>query len=1200
MNLPGCHYPFRWLLLVATALIPAMATAQVWRSSLYPENWQRPGTSTSFEIDKLIQDFSYAGYRRGEEPIPDISGPVFDVTTYGADPGGTGDSTVAIQNAIDAAAAAGGGVVYLPAGEFRVSPQGANTWCLRISTSRIVLRGAGTAATFLLNTSHIMNGKAVIQVSPPSTSLGTTRSITADLPGPARRIPVENAASFAPGNIVRLQWGFTDEWIVENNQQTWWNETKGRPANATYHREVTATNPTEGWIEIDVPTRYTMKTRDAASLRTVGGLLNHVGVESLSMGNLQHPGTGWGEEDYTDPTKAAYDAHASWLIRFQNVRDCWISSVHSRQAAANTSTCHMLSNGVSLVSSMRVTVRNCEMRRPQYGGGGGNGYMYRVQSSNECLIRNSIADFSRHGFVISHAGTSGNVFFQCEDRETQRATGSTGSYTTSGSGSDNHMHFSHSNLWDQCHAHNSFWTAHHRTLSGTTPHGVTSAHAVYWNTTGSGTRGGSLVRSEQLHHGYVIGTSGARNAASNPTGGNTAPADHLEGIAAGATLVPQSLYLDQLSRRLSPVVTYAGNGATAGTAPVDGNSPYAAGGTVTVTGAGDLVRTGYRFTGWNTAADGSGTTYQQGDTFTIDNHVTLHAQWSVRSYTVTFDANGGTAPIPASMPVTYGSAYGTLAVTERSGCHFEGWFTDPTGGSPVTSLSEVAAASDHVLYARWNLPPVADAGTSEPVSLAGTVPWTPAAIPMEAWYDAADAVTITAPGGFVSRWDDKSGNGKHLIQSDAARQPATGMVTVNGMNAIDFTSDFLFNASGTNADIKSVLMVIRNRNEVTGASTASGMISIYGTAISAGDGLGSSTGAFSNEILSVFDEDASNVYIDRQAVSTNVLPTIPAGPHLYGYVRDTDWFIGLDGSGNLRDLSSGTRRDLLLSNGFGVGAMLRNPATPGNFLDGAICEVILLSSSLGEADRRKLEGYLAHKWSLVANLPADHPYKDAAPAAAGAVITLGGAVSDPDGDSLNSSWNLVSGPGTVMFANPTAPVTTATFTAAGTYTLRLSADDGFGTGFDEVVITVEEVRMPTPFETWTGGGEATFTGDANGDGLADGLAWLLGALNPIENAGPLLPSARAVNGALEVNFRMLNPSKRGGAVLGFQYGTDLGSWTTVAIPGQSGTHEGVEFVIIPDGDIHHVKAIVPASAAGSQGRLFVRLRGESAAGSASQ
>ena len=532
--------------------------AQTWRSELYPENWRRPGEMESFQSNKLIQDFSFAGYKRGEEEIPKVAGPVFDATAYGADPTGTSDSTVSIQSAINAAAAAGGGVVRLPAGRFLISPRGTDAFSLRVSASNIVLRGAGASATFLLNTSTGMRGKKVLLISPPSVKPGPEVNLSTDLGGPTRRIPVASASSFAPGDIVRLQWSFTDAWISDHSQQTWWNATNGRPSAAQYLREVLSVNPVERWIEIDVPTRYEIKTRDSARVSTLTGMLRGVGIESLAIGNLQHPGTTWGESDYTDSSKPAYDVHGSYLIEMRDALDGWITNVESYQPAANSSTCHMLSNGIVLTNCFRVTVADCKMRRPQYGGGGGNGYMFRLQNSNDCLVRNCLADFSRHGIVTSHAGTTGNVFLHCEDRSTKRATGGTGSYTTSGSGSDNHMHFSHSNLWDGCHAHDSFFSASHRGTSGTVPHGLTSAHAVYWNTTGSGTRYTDIVLSSQGRHGYIIGTSGSKSGAANPTTGNTAPADHIEGIGIGGALQPASLYLDQLARRLEPRLALTG------------------------------------------------------------------------------------------------------------------------------------------------------------------------------------------------------------------------------------------------------------------------------------------------------------------------------------------------------------------------------------------------------------------------------------------------------------------------------------------------------------------------------------------------------------------------------------------------------------------------------------------------------------------
>jgi hypothetical protein len=82
-------------------------------------------------------------------------------------------------------------------------------------------------------------------------------------------------------------------------------------------------------------------------------------------------------------------------------------------------------------------------------------------------------------------------------------------------------------------------------------------------------------------------------------------------------------------------VTYNGNGSTAGTVPVDISSPYQSGATVTVLGnTGDLIRinsggTSYRFSSWNTKADGSGADQAGGSTFTMGTSpVTFYAQWT--------------------------------------------------------------------------------------------------------------------------------------------------------------------------------------------------------------------------------------------------------------------------------------------------------------------------------------------------------------------------------------------------------------------------------------------------------------------------------------------------------------------------------------------------------------------------------------------
>jgi len=84
---------------------------------------------------------------------------------------------------------------------------------------------------------------------------------------------------------------------------------------------------------------------------------------------------------------------------------------------------------------------------------------------------------------------------------------------------------------------------------------------------------------------------------------------------------------------------------------------------------------------------------------------TLYAQWTANVYTVTFDANGGTAPNPGTKEVTYAATYGDLATTTRDGYTFSGWFTQATGGSEVTSESTVTNPANHTLYAQWGAIP---------------------------------------------------------------------------------------------------------------------------------------------------------------------------------------------------------------------------------------------------------------------------------------------------------------------------------------------------------------------------------------------------------------------------------------------------------------------------------------------------------------
>ena len=94
--------------------------------------------------------------------------------------------------------------------------------------------------------------------------------------------------------------------------------------------------------------------------------------------------------------------------------------------------------------------------------------------------------------------------------------------------------------------------------------------------------------------------------------------------------------------------------------------------------ANGFTRTGYTFNGWNTKSDGSGTSYtdkQSVKNLSSKNNdtVNLYVKWKANTYTVTFNANGGSVST-SSKTVTYNSTYGTLPTPTRTGYTFLGWF----------------------------------------------------------------------------------------------------------------------------------------------------------------------------------------------------------------------------------------------------------------------------------------------------------------------------------------------------------------------------------------------------------------------------------------------------------------------------------------------------------------------------------------------
>ncbi len=117
---------------------------------------------------------------------------------------------------------------------------------------------------------------------------------------------------------------------------------------------------------------------------------------------------------------------------------------------------------------------------------------------------------------------------------------------------------------------------------------------------------------------------------------------------------------------------------------------------------GNLItpsRAGYNFGGWYTATSG-GTQITSGSRVNITSNQTLYARWNPRTYTVFFNANGGSVS-PGSKTVSYASTYGSLPTPSRAEHTFKGWFTSASGGSQITSSNLVSITANQTLYAHW-------------------------------------------------------------------------------------------------------------------------------------------------------------------------------------------------------------------------------------------------------------------------------------------------------------------------------------------------------------------------------------------------------------------------------------------------------------------------------------------------------------------
>jgi uncharacterized repeat protein (TIGR02543 family) len=272
------------------------------------------------------------------------------------------------------------------------------------------------------------------------------------------------------------------------------------------------------------------------------------------------------------------------------------------------------------------------------------------------------------------------------------------------------------------------------------------------------TNSGSLVKTGYAFAGWDLAADG--------TGGLRTPGSTFEIGGANVTLYAKWTKVYS--------ITYNSNTAGSGSVPTD-STIYDGGETATVLGnTGTLAKTNYRFNGWNTAANGSGTSYSGGQTFTMPSaDVTLYAQWSA-VYTVTYNGNSnttGSVPTDSNnydngQTVTVLSNSGTLTKTSKK---FNGWNTkaDGTGTSYAVGATFTMGSANVTLYAVWATPYTI---TYNANTGSGTVPTDSNTYATgDSFTTAADTGALTKSVNVLSGWNTAAdGSGTDYALGDSS------------------------------------------------------------------------------------------------------------------------------------------------------------------------------------------------------------------------------------------------------------------------------------------------------------------------------------------------------------------------------------------------------------------------------------------------
>jgi hypothetical protein len=515
--------------------------AQSWQSDIIHYDESNRLTYAVDSIGNKIPDFSYAGYKNGMVPIPQIT--VVDSVSPRS-----GDNTTNIQNAINRVASrsldANGfrGALLMKAGMYRVSGT------LRLNASGVVLRGVGEGSDSSSNTIIYATGDSLTQPTVLIAGGGNTGSNSSAWSGSLtsnvniltdsvhvgdRAFEVADASQFTIGDNIIIVHPKTTAWLRAVNFGDVPNDTGITSYWATqtipilYNRFITGISGTT--VTIDAPVFNTLVRSLSQSYiykTNRNSILTNIGIENLRI-EIMNP--------YNEPTTSDGDErhHAQDAIWLGKIEDAWVR---------HCTTLHFVQSGFKTSIATRVTIDSCSAIDPISIITGERRYNFNTYVASQLILfSNCYARYARHSFISNGTSTvSGIVIYNCISEECYNA-------------SEGHRLWSQGMLFDNfidrytnVSPSNLVLGLYNRGNYGS-GHGWAAVHSVAWNCTTGVSR--IIIQKPPTAQNYAIGCNGV------VTGDG--PFDHPSGYIEGTNqsgLEPRSLYLAQLNERKHPPV----------------------------------------------------------------------------------------------------------------------------------------------------------------------------------------------------------------------------------------------------------------------------------------------------------------------------------------------------------------------------------------------------------------------------------------------------------------------------------------------------------------------------------------------------------------------------------------------------------------------------------------------------------------------